>query len=370
MEREGYEQLARRLCAASPGLPYREELVAILRECFSPEDARVAALLPAEGGPLETADVAEIAAATGLAENELAEALDRLAGRGLVYSRKEPGGRTGYALHRVGFGFPQSFFWRGADTEPARKMSRLVLRYFNREVTAEAFGGAGTKPYRYVPVEKSLRPGLQAVYPHHWMDAVLDGATRFAVAHCPCRVEAEILGRACGHPLEVCLKFDEMADYLIERGLGRALTREEARRIVRESAEAGLVHFVDNAVGGVKHNCNCCGCSCWNVGPIRRRKIPRDALMDTYFLRRTDPERCVGCGRCVEICPVAALTPGEPCPQVDEQWCIGCGVCAVPCPRDAVFVELRPDKGAVPGEFAALHARIREEKETRVPPSE
>ena len=105
----------------------------------------------------------------------------------------------------------------------------------------------------------------------------------------------------------MCLKFDDLADYLIERGLGREITREEALDIIRRSEEAGLVHFVDNAEGQVKHNCNCCGCSCWNVGRIRRRKIARDDLMATYFMRTTDEDACVGCGACLDICPVQAL---------------------------------------------------------------
>jgi formate hydrogenlyase subunit 6/NADH:ubiquinone oxidoreductase subunit I len=71
--------------------------------------------------------------------------------------------------------------------------------------------------------------------------------------------------------------------------------------------EAGLVHMVDNAREGIKHTCNCCGCCCWSVGTIRRKKIPRDVLMATYFLRETDHEKCTGCGECVEICPVSAV---------------------------------------------------------------
>lgn len=56
------------------------------------------------------------------------------------------------------------------------------------------------------------------------------------------------------------------------------------------SEEAGLVHLVDNAREGIKHTCNCSGCCCWSVGTIRRKKIPRDMLMATYFLRETDQE--------------------------------------------------------------------------------
>ena len=152
---------------------------------------------------------------------------------------------------------------------------------------------------------ESISSDLQAVFPYHTMEAVVRQAERFAVAHCPCRMAAKITGRACEHPIEVCLKFDDLADYLIERGLGREITREEALDIIKQAEEAGLVHFVDNAEGQVKHNCNCCGCSCWNVGSIRRRKIARDDLMATYFMRTTDEDACVGCGACARHLPGA-----------------------------------------------------------------
>jgi len=29
--------------------------------------------------------------------------------------------------------------------------------------------------------------------------------------------------------------------------------------------------------------------------------------MAAYFLRETDKERCIGCGQCVEICPVEVI---------------------------------------------------------------
>ena len=87
--------------------------------------------------------------------------------------------------------------------------------------------------------------------------------------------------------------------------------------------DEGLVHFVDNTNGKIKHNCNCCGCACWNVGAIKRRKIPRDAIMEVYFVRETDEDECIGCGECVDICPVDALEMDDDRPVVDTDWCIG-----------------------------------------------
>jgi Pyruvate/2-oxoacid:ferredoxin oxidoreductase delta subunit len=148
---------------------------------------------------------------------------------------------------------------------------------------------------------------------------------------------------------------------LIERGLGREISKKEAVEVVRRSEEAGLVHLVDNAREGIKHTCNCCGCCCWSVGSIRRRTIPRDVLMATYFLRETDEEKCTGCGSCADICPVGCVIMEGDLPVVDRDWCIGCGVCAVPCPTSAVKLVRRP--GVVPPkDFKELHNQILKER--------
>jgi len=122
------------------------------------------------------------------------------------------------------------------------------------------------------------------------------------------------------------------------------------------------VHMVDNAQGRIKHTCNCCGHYCWNVGIIRRRKIPRDALMAVYFTRKTDTDACIGCGSCVDICPVQAVSIIADKAQIDPNWCIGCGVCAVDCPTGAISIVRRPDKNPPPENLTDLHRQIRKEK--------
>jgi ferredoxin len=360
-----YQRLAEHLSCLGMGYPCREDLIEILKENFSEKEAALALAIPNTVIPLQPIGVEEIERATDLPREELVAMLNHLAEEGLIYSGRMEDGAMGYALHQVGFGFPQTFFWSGKDTPHARKMATLTAKYFNRNVTREALSSASDpKPYRYIPVGRSLEVSKQAVLPFHMMERVIEDAKRIAVAHCGCRMVHRLAGGSCDHSTEVCLKFNAMASYVIERGFAREITKEEALGLVLKAEEEGLVHFVDNAEGEIQHNCNCCGCACWNVGNIRRRKIPRDSLMSTYFIRRTSPEECTGCGACVEICPVDAIKVEAGSAVVDEEWCIGCGVCSMVCGTGAVRIVLRPDRsGQLPASsFQELHEMIRKQK--------
>ncbi len=363
-ETDVYERLAYHLSTLGMGYPPTDSLMEILRENFSPVEAEVALALPTSVIPLQPVPVSEMISRTAISEATLYHTLEGLSKRGLVFCGKTPDGQTGYALQQVGFSFPQTFFWKGEDTAQSRHMAALVAKYFNRNVTRAAYSSE-TDAYRYVPATGPRDPGMQAVLPHHTMESVLKNVSDFAVCHCSCRMIAALRGRPCDHPTEVCIKFDEMAGYVVDRQFGREISREEALELIRQSEEMGLVHFVDNTRGKIKHNCNCCGCACWNVGAIKRRKIPRDVIMAVYFVRETDEDACTGCGECADVCPVDAVVMEEDLPRIDPQWCIGCGVCVSRCPAGAAKLILRPDKtGELPADdFNGLHQMILKEKQ-------
>lgn len=52
------------------------------------------------------------------------------------------------------------------------------------------------------------------------------------------------------------------------------------------------------------------------------------------------PEACVGCGRCLEVCPhrVFALE-GKKVRIVNRDLCMECGACAKNCPASAITVD-------------------------------
>jgi Fe-S-cluster-containing hydrogenase component 2 len=357
-----YARLADHLKDLVMGYPFSEALLDLLQETYSPVEAQVALAIPNNLAPLEVVDMKTIARSTDLSESAVAEALESLASRNLLFTSTTPAGEKGYALLQVGYGMPQSFFWGGQQDEQAKRMARLILKYFTVPTTGKIYGGVPTKSFKYSPANLSVDISMQGVLPQEQMGPIVDATTKIAVAHCPCRMSAKILGRTdCQHSLEVCLKYDELAEFVIDKGLARQISKDEARQILQDSEKEGLVHMVDNTQGQIKHTCNCCGHYCWNVGIIRRRKIPRDALMAVYFTRATDYDECIGCGACAEICPVDAVQMVDDQPQVDLNWCIGCGVCAVSCPTEAISISRRSEK-APPENFAQLHERIKVER--------
>jgi len=362
MAEDVYKRLAKHLSSLGMGYPEKEELMEILHENFTPLEAEVALAIPTKVIPFEPCPVEEIASRISLSSKELEQILSNLSDRGLLFSKRMKDGRTGYALQQFGYGFPQTFFWRGVNSPNGKKMAELVVKYSKTAVLNEAYGDTQTKPLRYIPATQSVEPESHAVFPFEMMEEVIRKVQVIALVHCPCRATAQLIGKKrCDHSLENCIKYDELAEYLIEKGIGKEITKSEALDVIRKSEEAGLVHLVDNAREGIKHTCNCCGCCCWSVGTIRRKRIPRDVLMATYFLRETDKERCTGCGQCVEICPVNVIKMEGDFPVVDKEWCIGCGVCAIPCPASAIRL-VRKSDAIPPKDFKDLHRQILKER--------
>lgn len=63
---------------------------------------------------------------------------------------------------------------------------------------------------------------------------------------------------------------------------------------------------------------------------------------DLYVARpRMNPERCVGCGRCVEACPRQALEMGQH-PRIAYSKCDGCFLCMRTCPQKAYTMSRKP----------------------------
>jgi ferredoxin len=71
--------------------------------------------------------------------------------------------------------------------------------------------------------------------------------------------------------------------------------------------------------------------------------MPMRYLKDVVTLQY-QPEKCTGCGMCVDVCPHAVFEMnGKKAQMTDRDLCIECGACLSNCPFGAISV--RPGVG-------------------------
>ena len=64
------------------------------------------------------------------------------------------------------------------------------------------------------------------------------------------------------------------------------------------------------------------------VSPIFRRKFSMDKSQKCGF---HITESCIGCGKCLKLCPQKCIERGTPC-RIKQEHCLHCGLCAKNCP--------------------------------------
>jgi coenzyme F420-reducing hydrogenase delta subunit len=70
--------------------------------------------------------------------------------------------------------------------------------------------------------------------------------------------------------------------------------------------------------------------------------LGKDAVKVVKYSRKViyDTDKCVGCDKCVFICPYKAIEAEEfATPKIVYDDCMGCGACALVCPHHAIQVE-------------------------------
>lgn len=196
-----------------------------------------------------------------------------------------------------------------------RQLGGVIIDYRNTNLT-------------YVPIYQDLELPAGAAAPL----AVIEHFIREASHHvtlrrCPCRSEN---GCRDFDPYFGCT-FLGPAARAVDPEVGRHVSMEEALDHLHRASEMGLVSCVGKFKGdavmlGVRDHhrlmtiCHCCPCCCISTGiPLASREA-RDLLVRMEGLVvEVDPERCRGCGKCVQACIFRQVRLEERLPAADPR---------------------------------------------------
>ena len=357
MTEEVYKKLCNTMAKRGGRYPAMDipEFYEMAKELFTPEEAAVCNGMPRGFNPASV-----IAKELGKGEEEVSHILEGMADKGLC-TAADMGGTMVYGLPPFVPGIFEFQFMRGTRTDKDRKLAKLIHAY--KEAYDRALGGAPKEPFplsRVITVDRMVKAG-NTVHTYDQMASYIGKYDPISVSTCFCRHEAELIDEndKCGMPNGVCMQFGMGAQYLIDRGIAKKVTKEEAMNVLKESEEAGLVHCSNNQQE-IDFVCNCCSCHCMILKTALAQPKPGLA-MASGFQPVWDPELCTACEICIDRCPMTALTMGQDdIPEVDLNRCIGCGVCATGCPEEAIAMEERSGIQVPPEDRKALSKAIKE----------
>ncbi len=353
MPEDVYRKLGQRLDAIPHGFPGTESGVELrlLAKIFTPEEAELAAVMRMTREP-----AADIAQRAGVDREVAYPILKGMTRKGLILARKGEG--------ELLFGLMPFIVGIYEEQLPRldEELATLFEQYYQETKGGGELMGAAPPGHRVIPVEEAVAFEPE-IFPYQRASQLLEEAKAWGVRECICRVQQKLVGKGCDYPTEVCLIFAPVEGAFDHSDVTRAVSKEGALRILRETEEAGLVHSTANYRDGHFYICNCCTCCCGFLRSVAEFSIPT-AIARSDFRAVVDVEECVGCGDCVEHCQFESLSvPDEVC-IVDYARCVGCGQCTTVCPSDALSLERRPE-GEVPlppanrKEWMAERARAR-----------
>ena len=260
--------------------------------------------------------LAEMVKLTGMPEAEIEKMLDDMSYTGLLeYNWENPTRTKQWVLPMLVPGSAEFLNMRVSqlDEHPvfAKFFEQASKGPLSRATPMVPPGGAGIGMH-VIPVEQAIDAASTSVpieHIEHWLDKY-DG--KYAASTCSCRASRKVLGEGCGDdPRDWCIAVGDMADYVVETDRGHYITREEVYDILRAAEDNGFVHQITNIDGENKifAICNCNVNVCYALRTSQLFNTPN--LSRSAYVAHTEADKCVACGRCVEVCPAGAVKLGQ-----------------------------------------------------------
>lgn len=360
-------------------IPNEEDFLKALKMTVTQDELRLFFLLPLHESMLET-ELADKAEKIGIDKALFDEYSNRLVKEGVVLRYTLPEGR---ALERSNVVFmTEQQVRKPGDSYIKQKFAEFFDKCIDprdtdpesKEPDFKAMAAGMTPWYRAIPVEATVTktPVIgkhtlnipvadpRTVMPIDIVSEMVKAQPLIAIADCYCRATEKVMGKDCGHLMETCFCFNDLAESLIDCGTARKIEVDEALDILRKCEEQGLIHFIDNAEGELRGLCNCCACSCIMIKTFQRSG-PTSSGTPSRFIISLNNDKCISCGLCVKTCQMAALSLKDSMLQLYKDKCFGCGQCVSRCPEGAIQLVPRDSYAKIYKTKLELNTKINSE---------
>ncbi len=172
--------------------------------------------------------------------------------------------------------------------------------------------GGGGIGMHVIPVEQAIPAECESLDIEHLSHWLKKYEGQIGVGICSCRKQQRIRGEGSGDIEQYwCIGVGDFADYCRETGMGHDITYDEAMEILHKAEEKGYVHQITN-IDGENKIFGLCNCAVGVCNALRTSQLFNTPNMSrSAYTSEVDPEKCVACGKCVEVCPAGAVRLGQ-----------------------------------------------------------
>ncbi|MFX0022210.1 MAG: ATP-binding protein [Candidatus Hermodarchaeota archaeon] len=369
-----YKKAARAIVKAGPiPFPINDTMIQLLKILINEEQLDF--ILAFKNKPSQTME--ELKLSSKMSENQINSHVEKLAKKGFIFNQPSSKGIMVYRLMPlVSVGaFEYTFMKKIEFDEENKELANLFEKFFNEmaDFVQQNYDPILTLFQRMPPtdrtipllantvdgeeiqitINKELETPQEKIMTSQNVEEIINKFDEIAVGHCFCRHHQDLLSNPCKQTeiKENCFTFGKSARYVAEQGFGRMISKDEALSILEASKKDGLVHKAFHPHSDISKLetsiCNCCKCCCGTLDWWRIGSMPM--INSTNYLAKIDKNKCIGCGTCLEKCPVDAIQGDDNNKaEVDSELCIGCGVCAYFCPENAIKLLESPRTVFVP----------------------
>ncbi len=351
--KSSYMKLQERINLMPQGAPPSETLYKILEILFSQKEAELVAMLPLK--PFTAEEAAKI---WKLDLVTAQNTLEQLASRAVLLDLDNKGVQM-YVLPPPMAGFFEFSMMRTRGDIDQKLLSELLHQYLNVEedFIKDLFMGSETRLGR-VFVNEEVLSNENAVHILDFERAshIIKTSSHIGVGMCYCRHKMQHLDKACNAPMDICMTFNSTAASLIKHEYARRVEVSEGMELLHQAYENNLVQCGENVRNQVSFICNCCGCCCEALVASKKYGMLHP-VHTTNYLPKVDENNCIGCGKCIKVCPIEAISYSEittadnrkpKTAKINEEICLGCGVCARACLTKCITLDSRPERVITP----------------------